>query len=158
MSGSFPFFRPLKAQLLHQSIRLLDPSFLLLLCSLLTVTYPLPTEVKEVCVYSFYFLSIPRDFPTLLPPASPFYHQHNPLLSFPLILMYKINHKTDIIQSIFSTYWDFVPSKCQFGSNQLIKILYRFGCFLYWQFHFCVCGGGFFSRNEHCTFSGQALL
>ena len=93
-----------------------NPSLLLLSYYLLTAIYPTPTNIKEVCVYH-YFLSNPRDFPTLLSPASLIYHQCitcNPLTPPLLIVMYKIGFKFAILWNIFSICQDF-PS-WQFSS------------------------------------------
>ena len=90
MSGSFPFPTSLTAP----EQRPQNPSLLLLLCQLLSVNYPIPTNVKEVCVYSVCLLSSLRDFPALLSLASLTCHQWvscNSLTSS-LILMYKIRY------------------------------------------------------------------
>ena len=60
---------------------------------MLTVNCPSLTCVRDACVSPFYFLSSLRDCPVLLTPASLSYHQWilcSPLISPPLILMYKI--------------------------------------------------------------------
>ena len=95
-----------------------NPSLLLLSYYLLTAIYPTPTNIKEVCVYH-YFLSNPRDFPTLLSPASLIYHQQiswNPLRPPPFTVMYKIGSITAILWSIFSTPWGFVSQQWQLSS------------------------------------------
>ena len=77
---------------------------------MLTINYPIPTYVKEVCVYSLCFLSSSSDSPALFSPTSLICHQWisgHPLMFSPLILMYKISGKTAILWSIFSIYWDF---------------------------------------------------
>lgn len=42
---------------------------------MLIISYPVPTNVKGVCLSSFYFLSSPRDFPALLSPTLFIYYQ-----------------------------------------------------------------------------------
>ena len=62
---------------------------------LIVDNYSLPTYVKEVCVCRFTFYPIPEVPPHLgfLPPPSSItsgLHVTNPLVAFPVILMYKI--------------------------------------------------------------------
>ena len=96
------------------------------LCAVTVFNYPVPTNVKEVCVSPFCFLSNPSDFSALLSPAPLIYHQwisyRTPLMSSPLILMYKISCKTAILQSIFLKFevW-FWACPQNLGSNKLLQ-------------------------------------
>lgn len=42
---------------------------------MLTISCPVPTKLKEVCVSMVYILSNPRNFPMLLSPTSSTYNQ-----------------------------------------------------------------------------------
>ena len=88
----------------HQSRRHKTLLLLLLPCSLLTINYPIPTNVKEVCLFVLLFIQ-PRDLPTLLSPASLIYRQWfscDPPSPLPSIIMYEKGCKTAILWNIFS--------------------------------------------------------
>lgn len=78
-------------------------------CSLPTMAHP-PVWKKEVRVSPFHCWSNGRDFPALLPPASPMCRQWiscNPLGSPPLMVMYEIRGWAATLWSIISTRWGF---------------------------------------------------
>ena len=107
---------------------------------MLIINYPVPTNIKEVCVSSFCLLSSPRDFPAMLSSVPLINHQRIActfFMSSPLIVIYKISCETAILQSIFLPMHSpehlspFLPNICcYFASNKFIKIFYMFGCFL----------------------------
>ena len=104
-------------------------TLIVMIIMLLTILYP-PIQRKYVSIpFTFY------PVPEISPPCflTPPYHQWiscNPFTSSPLILMYKVSGKTAILWSISQSIEILLPGNCgQFGSNKLIKILYRFECF-----------------------------
>ena len=90
----------------HQSTRPLgnETTEPLIVILLLTNNYPVPINVKEICVSPFCLLSNLRDFPALLSPTSLIYHEWiscNPLKPPSLILMHEISCKMAIFWSTF---------------------------------------------------------
>ena len=90
-------------------IFILIPKYHIYVLEMFIVKYPIVTNVKEVCVSLFYSLSNPRDFPTLLSPASLIYNQWKVTRPYVSSFNYNVlkSCQTTILQSIFSICWDF---------------------------------------------------
>ena len=93
---------------------------------MLIFNYPVPTNVKKVFVYSFYSLSCLRDFPTLHSLTSLICHRGilpNPFMPSPLTMMYKSGAELSFFGASSQSVDILLSGNCQFGSNELIKIL-----------------------------------